>query len=1340
MTGPADALPTPAGTAGDEPALVHAFFERAVAKAPDHIAVDVPPGPTRPERQTTTYARLAAQVAAVAACLRRVIDGECVIAIRLPRDSHHLLAAQLGVLSAGAAYTCLDPAFPAAHARFLVEDSGAVLVLTDRHAHEPAAHEVGLPADRVVDVVDLIDATSAPPAAPSPAPPWLMPASLAYVIYTSGSTGRPKGVMIEHRSLANLVASDLETFALGAEDRVAQSSSAAYDSSVEETWLALAAGATLVVMDDDAVRLGPDLVDWLREERISVFCPPPTLLRATGCLDPRSALPDLRLLYVGGEPLPQTLADRWAPGRRLENGYGPTECTVTALRCRIRRGEPVRIGRPVRGQQAWVLDPALDEVADGGEGELCLGGIGLARGYRNRPQLTAERFPLHPRLGRIYRTGDRVSRDPDGGFRFLGRLDGQVKIRGYRVELGEIEARLGALPGVREAACRLQDQGGEALLAAFIVPERAAAPPSIPDLKAALRESLPAHMVPSRFAILSRLPTSVGGKLERKALPVIAAVSREQSREFVAPRNETEQRVAAAFQSALELGGEVSVGDDFFTDLGGDSLAAAVLISMLRDDPATAGLSVRDLYAAPTVAGLAQLAQETGAQKTGAQDAGAAETGPAHGHPLAATAAQGAWLLAELVLGSTVLYLVGFHLFPWLLRGLGTVAFLLLAPALAFAATLAWTPAALLLAVLVKKLLIGRYRPARVPVWSGFFVRNWIVQQVVRLMPWSLLAGTVFTNVALRALGAKIGRRVHIHRGVNLLQGGWDLLTLGDDVTLSQDAAVRVVDLDDGHLVLGPVSIGDGSTLETRAGMSAHAEMGRGALLTALSWLPPGCRVADGECWDGVPAAPAGPAPAPPPLPDTERLLSPVAHGLLLVGARLAWSAALSVPFLGLAAALVAALGLDAAAVLDWLFAGSFEAAVLLPAAALVILATPAYLLLTALALRGLGSIGAATVSRWSRAYIRIWLKAGAVDAAGEWLSGTLFWPRWLRLAGMRIGRKCEVSSIIDVVPERITVGEESFLADGIYLGGPRICRGAVAVASTGLGRNTFVGNHAVIAAGQQLADDVLLGVCTTADDRRVREGSSWFGHPAFALPRREVVACERELTHDPGLPRLLTRLFWETLRFALPLVPLLTLLCWFKAVAWSERAGNGAALSLLVVTAATLAAAAALCLLVLGLKWLLLGRVRPGVHPLWSCWCSRWDFLYVAWMFLARATLTTLEGTLFLACYLRAMGARVGRRVVLGAGFAQVVDPDMLHFDDGATVNGQFQAHTFEDRVLKIDRVRIRRDATAGAAAVLFYGADVGERTWISPHSVVMKRERLTAARRYMGCPTRPA
>jgi non-ribosomal peptide synthetase-like protein len=234
------------------------------------------------------------------------------------------------------------------------------------------------------------------------------------------------------------------------------------------------------------------------------------------------------------------------------------------------------------------------------------------------------------------------------------------------------------------------------------------------------------------------------------------------------------------------------------------------------------------------------------------------------------------------------------------------------------------------------------------------------------------------------------------------------------------------------------------------------------------------------------------------------------------------------------------------------------------------------------------------------------------------------------------------------------------------------------------------------------------------------------------------VVEMDRSLTHEPSAVRYWNRVFWEALRFALPIMPLLVLIGWYRTLAGTAEIFPMTLLLMVVVPLVTFGAAAFLCLFILALKWILLGRVRPGQHALWSCWCSRWDFLYVAWGQHARFALEKLEGTLLLNWYLRAMGMNLGKRVVLGPGFSQVVDPDMIVIEDGATVNAMFQAHTFEDRVLKTDHVVIRRNATLGSATVPLYGAEIGERTHVAAHSVIMKRECLLPGLLYEGAPCR--
>jgi non-ribosomal peptide synthetase-like protein len=257
-------------------------------------------------------------------------------------------------------------------------------------------------------------------------------------------------------------------------------------------------------------------------------------------------------------------------------------------------------------------------------------------------------------------------------------------------------------------------------------------------------------------------------------------------------------------------------------------------------------------------------------------------------------------------------------------------------------------------------------------------------------------------------------------------------------------------------------------------------------------------------------------------------------------------------------------------------------------------------------------------------------------------------------------------------------------------------------------------------------------------DPATMTAGSAWFGHPPFALPRRVPTDIDRRLTHKPSFVRRFNRVVWELARFAVPAPPIFVALWaagWIAAIVASD---HGLLEESLRIAGVVFAVAALGVLSVLALKWLLLGRVRPGQHALWSCWCSRWDFHYVLWERYARSILISLEGTALIAWYLRAMGARIGRRVVLSEGFAQVVDPDMLEFEDDVTVHALFQAHSFEDRMLKIDRIVVGRRADVGQGAVLFFGARIGEGAKVLPHSVVMKREQVLPSRVYVGCPVR--
>ena len=1328
------------------PRLLIDFFHDQVLRSPDALAIDIPNG-VPAGRARATYLELDRQAAAIRQLLSRAVAGESLVGLLLPRTSVATYACQIGVMRAGAAYVSLDPSLPDARLSDVVADADPAAVLTDA-AGALRARALGVAPERVLVIADDLQ----PPRDPLPSPDWLAPSSLSYVIYTSGTTGRPKGVMVEHRAIANLIATDVIDLGMRPTDRVAQTSSHSYDSSVDEIWMAFASGATLVVLDDEAVRAGPDVLPWLERERITVWCPSPSLLRATGCRRPDATPQRIRLVYVGGEAMPPDLVSVWAPGRRLVNGYGPTECAVVATRAELSPGEPIAIGRPIRNNTAWVLDDAdgsLSQVAPGRIGELYLGGAGLARGYWRSPELTSARFIEHPVFGRLYRTGDLASRAVGGELFCYGRRDSQVKIRGHRVELEDVESHIARLPGVRAVGCALSGHS----LAALVVPIDAAAPPSGEALAAATAAELPAHMVPSRFLLVSELPMTAGGKLDRPAVSALVESSTEAALRASAapPATHLEALIVASVERALARRGRASVDAHFFEALGADSLGAAEIVTALREQDETASVTVRDLYLYPTAKRLAahlsaadsgQIGAPSG-RLSGQPPGPPAATGGsgATGHRpgvLIPTLTQAAWLTAAFIATASIAAALVLIVLPRLMLWLGLVPFLALAPFSVVAVLPIYAAVRAVMAVLTKRALIGAYTPRVEPMWGRFYVRHWIVQRAVSRVPCWLFEGTEYQAMFLRSLGARIGRRVHFHRGVDIATGGWDLLTIGDDVTLAQDASLRLVDVDAGGVTVGPIDIGAGATVEVRAGLGPYSRVGRNGTLTALSSLASGSEVPDGERWSGVPAELDGPTAERPTLTRPSREWSPPVHGAWMVAARLGLVFLSVAPIAITAIALAWINGATAASVLTWLAAPVWTREALATVVALALAPPPMTLALEALAVRALGPISPGVVSRWSPEYLRVWTKTALVDKAGFWLSGALAWGTWLRLAGARIGPSAEVSTIIDVVPEQIEIGEGTFLTDGIYLGGPRVDRGTVTMAPTRLGRRVFIGNHAVVPCGQDLPDEVLVGVCTVADDTRVAAGSAWFGHPAFALARRpdEIDAS----AFVPTWPRYVARVSFEGARFVLPVLPLVVGILWYYALTDAYGRIPAAAFFFAVAPLVTLGAAVTMASAVIALKWALLGRVRPGRHGFWSCWSFRWDLLYVAWEQLSRPLLTSLEGTLMLAWYLRAMGARIGRRVVLGRGFAQVVDPDMLQFDDDATVRGLLQAHTFEGRELKIDRVHVGRGASVGSQALLFYGTDVGDRTRVAPHSVVMKKERLPPGREYEGCPTRLA
>ncbi|MFJ8166813.1 amino acid adenylation domain-containing protein, partial [Streptomyces sp. NPDC096136] len=511
------------------------------------------------------------------------------------------IAAILGITKAGAGYLPIDPEYPADRITYMLNDATPALLLTTDRLVDEVFTAVGSGVTLTIESQTKLwdeQRTSDPTDADRVLPVRL--AHTAYAFYTSGSTGRPKGSLIAHHGLADLIGTAVERCETGPGSRVLQLASPSFDPSMVEIFAAFTAGATLVLPPSGRLA-GLELVRTLSDRHIThAFITASRL--ASLPAGSETALSELTLLGMIGEPTPPALVARWSPGRRMINAYGPTECTVYATISRPFSDGIAPLGHPIANARLHVLDQNLQPVPPGITGELYIAGNGVGRGYLKRPGLTAERFVADP-FGepgtRMYRTGDLVRWNRDGELEYLGRTDHQVKIRGFRIEPGEIQTALTRHPDVAQAVViTRQDQPGDVRLIAYVVPAEGGEP-SVTQLREHLRRQLPDYMVPAAVAVIERIPLTPNGKIDRQALPT---PDLDQVPAGRAPRTPREEILCALFAKVLGVPG-VGIDDNFF-DLGGHSLLATRLISQIRTSLGVEA-PLRSFFEAPTVSQLA---------------------------------------------------------------------------------------------------------------------------------------------------------------------------------------------------------------------------------------------------------------------------------------------------------------------------------------------------------------------------------------------------------------------------------------------------------------------------------------------------------------------------------------------------------------------------------------------------------------------------------------------------------------------------------------------------------------------------------------------------------------
>ncbi|NVO24389.1 Pls/PosA family non-ribosomal peptide synthetase [Donghicola mangrovi] len=1304
---------------------LHHLFEARVDAAPDNVAVRTAEG-------DITFADLDARANRLAHYLLAQGFGPGdVIALLFDRCAESYIA-MLAVLKINAAYVPLDPVFPADRIAYIAGDAGVSAILT-----QSAFRCMARAADLPVIALD----TDEPEIAQMPAhrPPTLPEVSdLAYAIYTSGSTGRPKGVPIDHAMIVNFVRVAAETYGYTPEDRVYQGLTLAFDFSVEEIWVPLLAGASLVPNQSGASLVGEDLHAFLAEQRITAMCCVPTLLAT---LD--AGLPDLRLVIVSGEACPADIVARWhSPTRAILNAYGPTEITVTATIAWPQPDQPVTIGRPLPTYSVVILDAETGEpLPQGAVGEICIGGIGLSRGYLGRDDLTAKAF-VRDRIGlqynpsgRIYRTGDLGRIADDGQIIYMGRIDTQVKIRGYRIELAEIESVIMQIEGVRQAVVNTHTpEGSEAPeLVAYFTGTASAA-----DIAATLRQSLPPFMVPAFYEPLDAIPMLPSDKADRKALPApthgrIGAVDAE----YAAPETRLEADLANILAGIIGQE-KVSVTADFFAGLGGNSLIMARFAAEIRSKLGYAGFSLKDLYRNPNIRAFAgHLGTD------GASAAPYRRTTKAQAPNLLAYWGTG---LYQVLASFAYLYAgtwTTLHSISWTFRAetmltayahaavasIGTFAFFSLAP------------------VVIKWALIGRWQPTEIKLWSLDYCQFWTVKTLTRLSPLAMAPGTPLYTLYLRLLGAKIAWSALVQCAPPVVT---DLFEVGENAVIGRGVFASGYVAEDGYIRTGFVRIEAGAFVGDGSVLGINTRIGAGTELGHASAVYDGQELAEGMRYVGSPAEPC-----------TERFQTlangPVSgarrviHGLLslgmatlvvgpasIVAMHFLYAAESHVPSAGAPASLLAESTWHALPGILMGTAALFLAGVLLLLANTGIVPRLAYLFLSpdrTYPLYGRAHLALGIVQRTSNSQF---LNALFGDSS--------YVVPFLRAVGYRFNGMLNTGTNFGMmqkhdVPYLCEFGQGTMVSDNLTMSNAEFSAGRFRLGKVVFGAKSFLGNMIIAPTGMALGDNVLLATKVHVPLNGPRQqNTGLLGSPSFAIPRDHGRKGDFARYDDPTVrtDRIRQKNRYNLASMALFLlhhwgrIAMMATLAHFMTVELGLWSASGLTLMSMAMILAALLWGVLIEKLVLGFK-----RMTPQ-------YCSVYDRYFWSheryWKLSASTELQMLNGTPFKALFWRMHGVRFGRYVFDNG--LMIIEKTMCRVGDLATFNQGvlLQGHSLEDGAFQSGPIEIGDRAVLGVNSFVHYGARVGQDAKIEADSFVMKAEQTPDGALWFGNPAQEA
>ena len=1285
------------------------FFEQSVRLYPDNTAIEQ-------GNKKYSYAETEQQANRLANYLQETTIGpEDKVVILLPRRAEVTIV-MLGILKSGAAYIPLDPEIPAERVNFIMEDAGAkLLISSDEILNNIGAQFNAFPIFNIdKSFADLEKYSDVKPDVPNRTPD-----NLCYMIYTSGTTGKPKGVLLEHKNAVTYVHGAQKIYPIDHTDRALQGFSVSFDASVEEIWVPLSVGATLVVGTFDIMRSGDQFASKLNNLKITFLSCAPTLLSMV-----KEDIPSLKILIFGGEVCSKDIATRWCkPGRKVYNTYGPTEATVIATYSILQPCEEVTIGKALDGYEVLLVDDNLEPITEvGKEGEILIGGESIARGYLNREDLTARKFIETDKycgtMKRYYRTGDVAKYTEDKDFAFIGRADAQVKVRGFRVELAEIEGLLMKNDAVQAAAVKLDESTQQ--LAAYVV-LRAGKTIDREAVATEFRQLLPYYMIPSTLDEIAELPMTTSQKIDRKRLPAPKTpLSFSNNKKIIPPTTPLEKAMVKIIAKNIHRD-DISMDDHFFNDLGGHSLLAAIVVSEMREMKMFENMSVADVYKFPILSDLAVELEKKRPKANEKPEEKRDINKPSRWTYYTCTICQGLALIV-LILIFGMEWLGPFFVYSYYYQADNGVLYSAIMSLLSYFCIL---PALSILAIGAKWVILGRIKPGKYKLWGSYYFRFWLIDKLISICPVAYFSGTSLMNIYLRLMGAKIGKNCYVNTAAIDI---FDLLKLGDNVSICTDTHLRGYTIEDGYLKIGSIELDDNAFVGTRCCLSYNSKMEKNSSLEDLTLLPTGVTIPANENWGGSPAARLG-------------VNKQAGECIPLWSKRYTLISFICTFLFPLITMIAYFPGMMVVAHINYISdIWNFAWTTIFVGVSFVVLLT---LIIALVKWVLLGNIKEGRYPVKSAFYYKKWffdqLMKLSLQVIGT-LYTTLYLQKWFKLLGVKMGKRIEISTVEFISPDLLVTGDECFLADSVSVGASYVRNGYIEIYKTYIGNRTFVGNSAVISPKSRLGDDVLVGVLSKMkdEDLPVKDGTSWFGSPAVYLPQRDInhdFSLGR--TYKPSKKLFCYRYIVEFFRVVLPS----TFFILFAGVITgviSYMQVDRSLIQLLVVFPFLYIGASLLGTIVTAiLKWIVVGKYKPQNKPLWSGFVWRSELITGLYEnFLVLFFLNTLTGTAFIKYPLRLLGCKIGKRACLFT--TQITEFDLINISDDVALNDNctMQTHLFEDRVMKMSYVTIKDNGSVGGMSVVLYDSVMEKNSILEALSVLMKNETLPADNRFIGAP----